>query len=134
VAAEPTNRSLLPEKSSKTRLREAKNEDSSVCGIKVVHSVWGGDDAGSNPATPTIDLRPLAQPGSAPALGAGCRRFESCMADQVSKICPGGGTVDTPALGAGVARRRSSNLLWGTKHYPFMDKLVKSPPSEGGAA
>jgi hypothetical protein len=33
-----------------------------------------------------IDLRDVAQLGSAPALGAGCRRFESCHPDSYVKV------------------------------------------------
>ena len=39
------------------------------------------------PTTPefgsSLDFRRLAQSGSAPALGAGCRRFESCISDHI---------------------------------------------------
>ncbi len=33
-----------------------------------------------------IDIRGIAQSGSAPALGAGCREFESLYPDQISKL------------------------------------------------
>ena len=38
--------------------------------------------------TPATKFRSLAQPGSAPALGAGCRRFKSYNADQQPKGAP----------------------------------------------
>ena len=40
------------------------------------------------------DFRGVAQPGSAPALGAGCREFKSLHPDQ---SCPGHGKVNCPA-------------------------------------
>ena len=54
--------------------------------------VWVQETAGSNPATPTPSSsrfdeamsslsRDMAQPGRAPAWGAGGRRFESCYPD-----------------------------------------------------
>ncbi len=38
--------------------------------------------------------RDVAQSGSAPALGAGCRRFESCRPDQRHKVCGCGSMVE----------------------------------------
>ncbi len=31
-------------------------------------------------------IREVAQPGGAPALGAGCRRFESCLPDHFKRV------------------------------------------------
>lgn len=44
---------------------------------------------GSIPSRATIlsFSREVAQPGGAPALGAGCRRFESCLPDHFKNCC-----------------------------------------------
>jgi hypothetical protein len=54
------------------------------CGAAVAQVTVNHLVAGSNPAIPA-NIRGLAQPGRAPALGAGCRMFESCIPDQ--NIC-----------------------------------------------
>ena len=53
----------------------------------------------------------MAQPGSAPALGAGCRRFESCRPDQ-SRVWFNGRTEAFQASNAGsIPVTRSTKTL-----------------------
>ena len=64
---------------------------------------------GSIPALPTRSIRSLAQSGSASALGAEGRRFESCNSDQVLWAVSDNGST-SPLHGEG----KSSILLRST--------------------
>ena len=73
--------------------------------------------------------RDVAQPGSAPALGAGCRRFESCRPDQ-SRVWFNGRTEAFQASNAGSipvtrSNKTSDQSLIGSDFFLFVHQNVR---------
>ena len=84
-----------------------------------------------NSCTLTANLclrRGVAQFGSALALGARCRRFESCLPDAIKNQSPAG--VKTVPQGAVFyCSPCSSKLLERASHYAVAPEIPSSPPS-----